>query len=141
MCNVSYNEAANRVEVQQRIFYDDLEQSFQIALKDEKFDILSPKLYELNFDSLFYEYFDKRTTLNINGSSVKLDYLEYEINQDAIVLYFYKENIFSINSLDFHSSVLFELFDDQTNIVSVIVGKQKKSGKFTISSESISFLF
>lgn len=141
MCNITFNEAKNRLEIQQRIFYDDLEKTLQIQLGDEKFDILSPEVSPLNYDSLFHEYIQARVNVEIDDVKIKIDFLEYEVDQDAIVFYLFKENITSVNNLEFHSSILFELFQDQTNIFSFRKGDVRKSGRLTVNSDPISFIF
>lgn len=141
MCRVDYNSDAKRIEVQQRLFYDDLEQSLQIRLDDASFDILSEDNEKRYMDSLLQVYINDHIDLYINEKSVELDLLEYEIVDDAMVLYLYKNNVRKIKSIDLFSHVLFELFDDQNNVVAITVDDRKRSQRFSPSSKPWSLTY
>jgi len=141
MCNLSYNEEEQRIEVQQRIFFDDLEKSLQLSLEDEKFDILSPEMSELSYDSLFLTYINEHIDLSLNGVDVDLSLLEYEVSDEAVILFLYKANVPKLQALEIHSHILFEIYDDQDNVLSVNAFGKKKSKKFDINAEPLQLIF
>lgn len=136
MSTISYNDAENRVEVQQRMFYDDLEKTLRQQLNNEKFDILNPQS-KVNLDSVLIEYMNANIEFQINSESLELELLEYEFTDDAIVIYCYSNDVSYPEKVRLHSSLLFELFEDQTNVVSIKVGNKKKSGKFSLGSKAL----
>ena len=135
MCNISYNEEEQRIEVQQRVYYDDLESSFKVILKNNKFDILKPEDSGVSLDSLILAYTNEKLDLEVNGEEVDLSLLDYEISDDAFVIYLYKSNIKKITSLQIYSHLLFEIFNDQDNVISVMANGKKKSQKFSYNSK------
>jgi hypothetical protein len=141
MCSMTFNEDAKRLEVQQRVFYDDLEKALRFRLDDPKFDILNPSGSSMNYDSLFMEYINDHIDLNINDKEVELSMLEYEISDDAMVLYMYKSNVKSIEKVEILSHLLFEIFSDQDNVVSINAYQKKKSERFNISSKPVEITF
>ena len=141
MCNLSYNEEAQRIEVQQRIFYDDLEKSLQFRLEDEKFDILSPEMSTLDYDSLFLAYTNDHFDLIVNGEEIDLSILEYEISDEAVILFLYKANVPSLQTIEVHSYILFEIYDDQDNVLSVNAYGEKKSKKFDVNAKPLELTF
>ncbi|WP_235296657.1 DUF6702 family protein [Portibacter marinus] len=141
MCSIVYNEDAQRIEVQQRIFYDDLEKSLQIQMQNEHFNILKPEESTLDYDSLFQEYANRHIDLYVNDKASELELLEYEISNDAIVLYLFKANVKKLKSIDIFSHILFELFDDQDNVISIQANGKKQSQKFDVHSKPFQMIF
>ena len=136
MSTITYNDAQDRIEVQQRIFYDDLERSFRNKLDDEKFDIINPNS-KITLDSILTDYINSSIDFVIDNKNITLALLEYEFTEDAIVIYSYASDVRFPKKVSLHSSLLFELFDDQTNVVSVNIGGKKKSGKFSFGSKAL----
>lgn len=141
MCNLTYNEEEQRIEIQQRIFFDDLEKSLQLRLEDPKFDILAPEASNLDYDSLFLAYANDHIDISINSSPVELSILEYEIKDDAIILYLYKATVHSLKAIEIHSHILFEIFEDQDNVLSVNAFGKRKSKKFDVNAEPLQLEF
>ena len=140
MCDISYNQQHERIEIQQRIFYDDLELNLRNELDDQKFDILEP-FPKYDLDSLYTEYLNNRITLGINGQEKKLELLDYEMDDEAYVFYLYIDKVSEIKTMSILSTIFFELFEDQANIVSVRVNNTKKSGRFLFGSKPLSFKY
>ena len=136
MCDISYNQEYERLEIQQRIFYDDLELNLRNELNDQRFDILEP-FPKYDLDSLYTEYLNNRISLGINGVNKKLELLDYEIDDEAYVFYLYIDKVSEIKTMSIFSKIFFELFDDQANIVSVRVQDTKKSGRFLFGSKPL----
>jgi hypothetical protein len=138
---MTFNEDAKRVEVQQRIFYDDLEKALQFRLDDPKFDILNPSESVLSYDSLFLAYMNDHINININDKEIELSLLEYEISDDAVVLYLFKSNVKKVEKVEILSHILFEIFSDQDNVISINAYGKRKSQKFNVSSKAAEILF
>ncbi len=139
--NISYNSDQHRMEIEQRIFFDDLETSFKSQLQDKNFNILSPNSSNYDYDSLFISYLNKNIQITLENKPIKLSLLEYEADDEAFVFFLYAENIPSINTINLYSSILFEMFEGQTNIVSVKINGIKKSEKFRKGSKGIEMTF
>ena len=140
MCDISYNQDYQRIEIQQRIFYDDLELNLRNELNDQRFDILEP-FPKYDLDSLYTSYLNNRITLGINGQDKKLELLDYEMDDEAYVFYLYIDKVSEIKTMSIFSTIFFELFDDQANIVSIRVNNTKKSGRFLFGSKPLSLKY
>lgn len=134
MCNINFNQEYQRIEIEQRIFLDDLEDQLKVNLKDEKFDIINPDP-SLDIDSIFEKYLNKNIELIVDDNRKEIVLLEYALDDAAFVFYMYIEGIKEVNRLSIYSSILFNLYDDQTNIVSVKVEDVKKSARFELGSK------
>lgn len=134
--DIYYNEEAQRIEIQQRIFIDDLQEAIQKFTLDPSIDLLNSD-ENIPLDSILTTYLNSRNTFILNEQKLSFSLLEYENNMEAFTFYLYIPNIPSINQLQFQSSVLFELFDDQTNIVSINANGKKKSSRFTLGSKPL----
>ncbi len=137
MCNLEYNEEGQRIELQQRIFFDDLENMLKLRLENDSFDILHPESSSISYDSLFTVYLNENIDFSVDGNKISMSLLEYEINDQAIVFYLYALKVKKFSDISFHSHILFDLFEDQTNVVSIKWGNKKKSGRFRIGSDAL----
>ncbi len=134
--DIYYNEEAQRIEMQQRIFIDDLQEAIQKFSHDPSIDLLN---FDKNkpIDSLLTAYLNSRNTFILNDQDLSFKLLEYENNMEAFTFYLFIPNIPTFDKLKFQSSVLFELFDDQTNVVSINANGKKKSDRFRNGSKPL----
>lgn len=125
--SVDYNDAAHRVEISSRIFYDDLE----VALKDGrnlKIDLINPTDRPA-VDSLMASYFRNYFGLAVNGKPVPLHYVGYEIDEDVAWCFLEVTDINHVERLQLDNRLLFNQFPKQSNIMHVTVHGKRKSTK------------
>ena len=78
-------------------------------------------------DSYTEKYFKEKLTILIDGKVQELKFIGKEYEDDIIYTYFEIEGIEKINTMEISNEILFELFEEQQNIVRTKVYKKNKS--------------
>lgn len=139
--DVKYNSEYQRLEIQHRIFIDDLENTLKLQIQNPAFNILDKNDKTTNLDSLLTDYLNLKTMILVDGKRINIQLLEYEHNTDAFTFYMYANDIPEFKNFKYSSHILFELFDDQNNIVSININGKKKSGRFRNESDMLELTF
>lgn len=129
VCDINYNEDANTLEVTHKIFLDDLEE----ALKQEfggKIDLLNIQDHQKT-DEMIIAYMDENFGIMINNEEKKTNFLGKEVEGDAMWLYLEVEKVKKLEQIRINNTILFEIFDDQINLVHVKKDRKLKSIKLT----------
>lgn len=142
VCDVEVNESAKAIQISQRIFLDDLEQTlnkvFGTNLVIDEIDFKAER------DSLIQAYLADRLKISVDGKELQANYLGSEFEEDGIWCYLEIEKVKRINEIAITSTILFEEFDDQANIIhfkhdeyerSVKLDRKKSSVLFTLPKE------
>ncbi len=122
---IDYIEEKKSVQITTRIFIDDFEslirerydESITLAGKDE-----SPLV-----DTYVERYLSEKLKIKVNGDDADIIFIGKEYDADIMRCYLEIENINKINSLEIANKVLFDLFDEQQNIVKTKVYSKQKS--------------
>ena len=127
VCDVDFNEEAKSIQLSQRIFLDDLEQTL-----NEKYRVnlvIDDELSKVYRDSLIKVYLFESLQVSIDGKEKKGIYIGNEIEDEAMWCYIEFKGIKKFKSLKIKSSVLIETFEDQANIIHFTYGDYEKSIK------------
>ena len=137
LTEMRYNSNSKKMEVAQKIFWDDLEVSLGKEF-GQSVDILNPK-DKAKLNQQFQTYLLKHNQLWVNGKPVPLTYLGYEIEEDAAWFYLESAVTETPKTVEMKNTVLLEEFDGQQNIVhvyfqsksprSMLLGKGEEKGK------------
>lgn len=122
---MNYIEESGELQITSRIFIDDLEKllrerfddSITLAGQDEP-DIV---------DSYIEKYLAQKIQVVINGEERTAKFLGKEYEDDIAICYLEISDIASINTLEVTNTVLFELFEDQQNIIRTKINGKRKS--------------
>jgi len=123
------NPKTNTVEVSCRIFTDDFED-----LLGKKYKVkpdLSSAAKHQEMDLLVNKYMVSHLQLAANGKPLQLNYMGYENDKEAIVVYLESAKVSGLRRMETTSTVLYDLFDDQINIFHVTFNGNRKSSKLT----------
>lgn len=123
--DVNYNQESKAVEITHKIFLDDLENALN-RRSESKVDILNSAANNQLNDQLIV-YLENHFSLNIDGEKINLDFVGSEIQADAIWIYQESPSIKSFSEISIKNTILFEMFEDQTNLVHIKKGKSTKS--------------
>ena len=133
---IEYNPKATSLEMSIKIFIDD----FEAILKkkySQKIDLHQAEM-RASMDKLIADYIDKHLFVISKNKKYNTKLYGWETDQEAIVIYataaapaFDKSNIEVINT------VLFDLFDDQMNIVHFFVDGKRISEKLNIQKPRV----
>ena len=92
-------------------------------------------------DSLISKYLVSALSIRPQGRQVVYDYLGYELDKEAAYCYFEITNVPSLTKLDIVNTILYDLFDDQMNIMHVTVKGSRKSDKVNYPKKEVGFSF
>lgn len=113
------------LQITLRIFKDDLSNAISDTYLDQKTDDLN-----LN-DELYFKQVDKyinsKISILIDDKKFEMDYLGLETKNDIYVCYLEIENLPIYSNMVISNKILFEIFDDQQNIIHVKRNDKRQS--------------
>ncbi|HYG37979.1 MAG TPA: DUF6702 family protein [Cytophagales bacterium] len=138
VCEIEFNEKEKRAEVTIKIFLDDMENGLR-KMTNEKIDIV--KIAGRERDSLVGAYLNQHFFLKIDQTNSKGKFLGSEIEKDALWCYYELDGVKKFSQIMIRNTILYEIFDDQVNLINVSLHGEIKSARLNASnpSEIISF--
>lgn len=124
---VTHSEKDQSVQILSRIFIDDIEE-----VLEERYDVslnLTTSDELENANQYIEKYLKSRIILTMNGEKIPFTFLGKEYDNDIMKCYIEIKNIDlkAIKSLEIQNKVLFDLFEEQQNIVHFKFDNLKKS--------------
>ncbi|PCJ92726.1 MAG: hypothetical protein COA50_15605 [Flavobacteriaceae bacterium] len=125
--NIAYSEKENTLQITSRIFIDDFDK-----ILEERYDVKGNLATE-NESGIAIDYIKKylksKFAIKINGESKPIIFLGREYDDDIMVCYLEVPNInlSTTESIEIQNEVLFDLFDEQQNVVHFKINGKKKS--------------
>lgn len=129
------NFEENSLEVQFRFFSDDLEKvlgegdSFHVRLGDDR--------EADNADELIFDYLFEHVSISGEGwNEVQVNYIGKDVDNEITLVYLEYTGISKWSEVTISNSIMLDLFEGQSNDISLIRGKEletkgTRSGKFT----------
>jgi hypothetical protein len=136
---INHNAKNQSVEVSCRIFYDDLERTLEKQSKSP-IDIVHPK-DKTKMNQMLNDYIKKHLAIKADGKALSLNYVGYEIQEDAAWIYFEVKGISKVKKVEIHNDILFAEHPEQINMLHVTVGGQRKSTKLDNPESDAGFEF
>ena len=137
LTELRFNPSSKKMELAQKIFWDDLE----VALSKEAgvtVDFLKPK-DKAKLESQIKAYLLKHTQVWVNGKTVQLTYVGYEVEEDAAWFYLESTTTTTPKTVEVQNTLLLRDFAGQQNIVhvylnskspkSLLLGEGKEKGR------------
>jgi len=122
---VDYVEDKKALQIISKIFIEDIEDVLQqrfnskIRVDTEK---EGPEV-----EGLMRDYVMDRFHMKVDGKEIPLKYIGREYDMDMVKLYFEATNIRKFDAIEIENTVLFDLTEEQQNIVHVHAKKKRKS--------------
>ena len=123
----NYNSKSKTFEISGKFFLDDLEgavnKKYGTALHfhDEKF--------KAKMDEALKQYISEYLKLKVNNKVLKIKYLGFEENNEAVEVYLETEPVSHPKKVEAAVSILYNLYEDQINIIHIIVDGKRQSQK------------
>lgn len=136
---INHNATDKTLEISCKLFTDDFEKVLAQNYKS-KVDLTNPP-NKAAMDSLVKKYIFSHIALKGNGKPLNFSYVGFEVEKEATYGYFEVDNIPSVNKVDIVNSLLYDLFDDEVNIVHVIVNGNRKSTKLNYPDKEATISF
>ena len=124
---INHNGAEKTLEISCKLFTDDFEKVLTQNYKT-KVDLVNPP-DRAAMEKLVNDFILKHVTIKADGKEMKLSFVGYEKDNDAIYSYFQADSIGTVKKIEVTNNILHELFTDQINLMHVIVGGKRKSMK------------
>ena len=124
---VNYSEEDQSLQITSRIFIDDMENVLTQRYGVQP--LLASGHEAPEADSLVEKYMRSKFVIAVNGNPVHYDFLGKRYDGDILMCYMEVPKVAraSLHSVEVQNEVLTDLFEDQKNIVHVIIGDLKKS--------------
>jgi len=116
-----------------KTFPDDLEETLRIYT-GKKYDLYKTEKQILN--PIIETYFKKHVSILVNDKAKAYSFLGYEIDKEAIWIYFNITKLSGVKSIEVQSNLMYEYKAEQTNIVHINIDGKKES--FKLMSPSVS---
>ena len=121
---INYN-AKESVETSCKIFTDDFEDVLAKQYK-VKTDLNKPSMQK-EMDVVITKYLSNHLQYKVNGKTMEAAYLGFEKDNEATNVYLEIKNVSSFQKLNLTNSILYDLFNDQMNILHVTKSGLRKS--------------
>lgn len=126
---INYNLKSEKFEVTGRFFLDDLENG--LSKKYGKPFHFNDAAYKTQLNEALKKYSSEYFKLKTNNEFVKANYIGYEEDNESVNIYLESEQVSNPQKVEAAVSFLYNLFDDQINLVHIIVKGNRKSEKLT----------
>ena len=136
---IDHNASDKTLEITCKTFWDDFE-SILSKVNRSKVDLVSGKDTAGNNKKIF-EYIKSHLQISINGKPVQMSFVGYE-KEDVVVYSFLQvDNISSVKKVTIVNSLMHDMFDDQVEIIHMIVNGNRKSTKLDYPAKNAEFSF
>lgn len=126
---INYNQKSKTFEVTGRFFLDDLENGLNTKY-GKSLHFNDPK-FKAQLNEALKNYAAEYFKLKANNKFLNVNYVGYEEDHESVNIYLESEKIEAPKKVEAAVSFLYNLFDDQINIVHIIVNGERKSEKLT----------
>ena len=124
---INYNAKTKTFEISAKFFLDDLENS--LNAKYNKTLHFGEEKSKAGLDQALENYFAEYFKLKSNNQFLKINYLGFEEDKESVNVYLESEATEMPKKVETAVSLLYSFFDDQMNIVHIIVNGERKSSK------------
>lgn len=122
---INYVKEKESIQIISRIFIDDFENALKY-IYDEGI-VLAEKDEAEIIDAYIDQYLQDKIKLSVNNKDVTLNFIGKEYEGDIIKCYLEVEHVKYIDDFSITNKVLFELQEDQKNIVKMKINSKNKS--------------
>ena len=124
---INYNAKTKTFEISAKFFLDDLENS--LNAKYNKTLHFGEEKSKAGLDQALENYFAEYFKLKSNNKFLKINYLGFEEDKESVNVYLESEATEMPKKVETAVSLLYNFFEDQMNIVHIIVNGERKSSK------------
>jgi hypothetical protein len=137
---IEHNATDKNLEITCKIFWDDFETILTKNNKNVRVDLTSEKNLAGN-NKLVSSYISNHLNLTIDDKPVALIFVGFEKEDAVIYSYLEVNNINSVNKVSITNSIMHDMFDDQIEIIHVIINGNRKSTKLEYPAKNVEFSF
>lgn len=123
----NYSQKSKTFEITGRFFMDDLENALNKKYK-KNLHFLDKK-YENDMNLALKNYAAEYLKLKVNNQFLKVNYVGYQEDKESVDIFLESEPVQNPKKIETAVSFIYNLFDDQMNIIHIIVNGQRKTEK------------
>jgi hypothetical protein len=136
---IDHNATDKTLEITCKTFWDDFE-SILTKLNKSRVDLTSDKAVADNNKRIF-EYIRSHLQITVDGKPIQLSFVGYEKEDVVVYSYLQVDNISSVKKVTIVNSIMHDMFDDQVEIIHMIVNGNRKSTKLDYPAKNAEFSF
>ena len=136
---IEYNAVNKTLEISCKIFVDDFEKSLRKKYIT-KVDLQDAKL-KAEMSQLVNNYLQKHLSISTDGKKASLQFLGFELQEEAVICYFEAKNIEKLGKIELINNILYEENAQQMGIIHVLVNGVRKSSRLNNPDEKATFSF
>ena len=136
---INHNAADKTLEISCKIFTDDFEKTLAKNY-NTKVDLINPPDKNA-MDTLVKKYLYSHLSIKANGKPVIFNYIGFENDKEAAYGYIEVSNVPSVSKIDIGTNIMYDMFEDQVNIMHVIVNGERKSTKLNFPATEATLIF
>ncbi|MDR2121948.1 MAG: hypothetical protein LBP34_02380 [Flavobacteriaceae bacterium] len=121
----NYNQKTKTFEITGKFFLDDLENA--VNKKYSKKLHFGEAKHKAQMNEALKNYIAEYMKLKTDNRYLKIDYLGFEEDQESVNVYLESEVVETPKKIETSISLLYNLFDDQMNIIHVVINGKRKS--------------
>ncbi|MFL1012979.1 DUF6702 family protein [Flavisericum labens] len=125
LTQVEYVDQTQSVQIISRLFVDDFESA--LRTRYNKALTFGGENETENLDEYIEQYLKDNLTFKINGKKADFIYIGKEYDIDIIKCYLEIEDVKSIDAFEVTNRILFDLIQEQQNIIKTKINSQQKS--------------
>ena len=122
---VDYIKDKQSVQITSRIFIDDFEKVLRERYNENVVLVGKEETKEVN--KYIQTYLRSKIRVRINNHDMNLIFIGKEYDIDIIQCYIEIQNVKQINSIEISNEVLFDVFEDQQNMIKTKINSKQKS--------------
>ncbi|WP_299368050.1 DUF6702 family protein [Winogradskyella sp.] len=130
---IGYSEKDKSVQIISQIFIDDLEE-----LLRKRYDetiTLDPDSDSMMVDDYLQRYLSDKLNISINDKIERFNFLGKEYKEDIAYCYLEISNVPNVESIKLTNKILFDVFNQQQNIVRIKMKNKNKSFLLIMGNE------
>ncbi|WP_046757287.1 DUF6702 family protein [Kordia jejudonensis] len=123
--NIEHSTSAEALQITTRIFIDDFQEVMKMRydLKEE----LTAEKNTKEVERLMQKYLQQKLKIWVDGEQKAFTFIGKKYEDDVTVCYLEIPNIKTVTSITVENDILYDLEEDQQNLVHVKIGNQRKS--------------
>lgn len=125
----NYNQKSKTFEITGRFFMDDLENA--VNKKYGKNLHFLDKKFEKEMNEALKNYASEYLKLKVNNRIAKVNYIGYQEDKESVEIFLESEKTEPPKKVETAVSFIYNLFDDQMNIIHIIINGKRKSEKLS----------
>ncbi len=130
---VDYIQKQLSVQITTRIFIDDFEKVLRERYNQDI--VLAGKEETKDANKYIEKYLEDKIKVKINNQEMTLNFIGKEYDTDIVLGYLEIPNVKQINSIEITNEVLFDLFDEQQNMIKTKINSKEKSFLLNIDNK------